>query len=94
MGWRWGWTGPYPGKGPWSYLPPPLRPGWVFGRGWCWYYLGPLTWWRTTPYLYYYYWYPRSWYTFYPWTTWYPWYIWYYNPYTPYYYPWTPWWYP
>ncbi len=34
--WRWGW-GPWPGKGPWSYLPPWQRPGWYYGRGWCWY---------------------------------------------------------
>jgi hypothetical protein len=35
----WGrWWGPYSGRGPWSYLPPPLRPGWWFGRGWCWWY--------------------------------------------------------
>jgi hypothetical protein len=35
--WRKGW-GPWPGKGPWSHLPPWERPGWYFGRGWCWYY--------------------------------------------------------
>lgn len=29
----------YPGYGPWAYLPPPMRPGWWFGRGWCWWYL-------------------------------------------------------
>jgi len=34
-----GWAGPYPGRGPWRWLPPPLRPGWLFrGRGWCWWY--------------------------------------------------------
>ena len=33
-----GWWGPYPGRGPWSWLPPPLRPGWWWGRGWCWWY--------------------------------------------------------
>jgi len=38
MGW-WG-RGPYPGNGPWSYLPPWERPGWKYGRGWCWWYLG------------------------------------------------------
>jgi len=32
-----GWWGRYPGRGPWSHLPPPLRPGWwLGGRGWCW----------------------------------------------------------
>lgn len=36
MGWRW------PGRGPWSWLPPWLRPGWWFGRGLCWWLLfGP-----------------------------------------------------
>ncbi len=34
-GWFYGW----PGRGPWSFLPPWLRPGWVFGRGACWYFL-------------------------------------------------------
>ena len=32
-----GW-GRYPGFGPWSHLPPWERPGWKFGRGWCWWY--------------------------------------------------------
>jgi hypothetical protein len=38
---------PYPGHGPWSHLPPPLRPGWWYGRGWCWwiYPLPPYTPW-------------------------------------------------
>ncbi|MEM1508154.1 MAG: hypothetical protein QW262_07920 [Candidatus Bathyarchaeia archaeon] len=40
MAWGWrgagGWTGLWPGRGPFSYLPPWQRPGWVFGRGWCW----------------------------------------------------------
>ena len=40
MGWRWGWRGPFPGRGPFSYLPPWLRPGWVFGRGACWWLFG------------------------------------------------------
>jgi hypothetical protein len=40
MGWRRrGWAGPWPGRGPFSYLPPWQRPGWIyggrgFGRGW------------------------------------------------------------
>ena len=40
MGWRRrGWVGPWPGRGPFSYLPPWQRPGWIyggrgFGRGW------------------------------------------------------------
>ena len=45
MGWGWyGWWGPWPGHGPFSYLPPWLRPGWVlWGRGWrwWWYLYGP-----------------------------------------------------
>ncbi|MCP8312724.1 MAG: hypothetical protein L6M37_07235 [Candidatus Methylarchaceae archaeon HK02M1] len=37
-GWGWfgrgrvGWSGPWPRRGPFSYLPPWYRPGW-FGRG-------------------------------------------------------------
>ncbi|MFP3268661.1 MAG: hypothetical protein RXO29_03615 [Desulfurococcales archaeon] len=42
MSWR-GWKGPYPGNGPWSHLPPYERPGYWYGRGWCW---------RTAPYGY------------------------------------------
>jgi len=49
MGWGWrgrsgGWAGPWPGRGPFSYLPPWQRPCWFFrfrrgfergyGRGW------------------------------------------------------------
>ncbi|TDA42291.1 MAG: hypothetical protein DSO07_00110 [Thermoproteota archaeon] len=60
-GWR-GWWGPWPGRGPFSYLPPWQRPGWVFGRGACWY---------LWPYLWSYYWYPRSawwpYYWYWPW---------------------------
>ncbi|MEL9941129.1 MAG: DUF5320 domain-containing protein [Ignisphaera sp.] len=41
------WWSPYPGKGPWSWLPPPLRPGWWLGRGWCW-----LLWWPYVTYSY------------------------------------------
>ncbi len=38
-GWGRGpWYGPWPGRGPWSGLPPWERPGWVYGRGWCWWY--------------------------------------------------------
>jgi hypothetical protein len=33
--------GPYPGRGPWSHLPPWERPGWWYGRGRCWYWLAP-----------------------------------------------------
>jgi hypothetical protein len=28
--------GPWPGRGPFSYLPPWQRPGWMYGRGACW----------------------------------------------------------
>jgi len=47
MAWDWfgrgrgGWAGPWPGRGPFSYLPPWQRPGWLFGRGWCWQFLAP-----------------------------------------------------
>lgn len=45
MAWGWygrgrGWFGPWPGRGPFSYLPPWLRPGWLFGPGACWWLLG------------------------------------------------------
>ena len=36
MGWRGrggGRSGPWPGRGPFSYLPPWQRPGWLFGYG-------------------------------------------------------------
>jgi len=36
FGWgvrRGGWSGPWPGRGPFSYLPPWQRPGWMFGFG-------------------------------------------------------------
>ena len=42
MGWRArGWAGNYPGRGPFSHLPPWERPGWRYGRGACWYLYGP-----------------------------------------------------
>jgi len=43
---RRGWTGPWPGRGPFSYLPPWQRPGWIyggFGRG--------FGWWSGNPYM-------------------------------------------
>ncbi len=84
-GWRWGWRGPWPGRGPFSHLPPWHRPGWIFGRGACWWLFGMpwgLRWWH-------------------PWTTYYPYvapwmyYMWWRIPaYYPYYYPYYPypWW--
>ncbi|RLG78949.1 MAG: hypothetical protein DRO13_06600 [Thermoprotei archaeon] len=59
MGWRggWGWKGGrqtwdawriWPGRGPFSYLPPWQRPGWIFGRGYCRWLLG----WPWRPYWY------------------------------------------
>ena len=30
-----GWSGPWPGRGPFNYLPPWQRPGWLYGRGTC-----------------------------------------------------------
>ncbi len=98
MGWGWrggrgrgGWVGPWPGRGPFSHLPPWQRPGWLFGRGSCWWLFGMPGWalrW--------------GWYG-YPWTPYFgmPWYYWgtqlpYYGPtYYPYYLPWMywrPWW--
>lgn len=47
MGWRGGfgrrggWFGPWPGRGPFNFLPPWQRPGWLFGRGSCWRLFGP-----------------------------------------------------
>jgi len=35
MSWR-GAYGPWPGRGPFSHLPPWQRPGWLYGRGRCW----------------------------------------------------------
>jgi hypothetical protein len=47
MGWRGrGMTGPWPGRGPFSNLPPWERPGWLYGRGACWYLYGST---KTTP---------------------------------------------
>jgi hypothetical protein len=41
MGWRGrGMAGPWPGRGPFSNLPPWERPGWLYGRGACWYLYG------------------------------------------------------
>ena len=37
MGWRGrNWYGPWPGRGPFSHLPPWQRPGWLYGPGSCW----------------------------------------------------------
>ena len=42
MGWRRrGRSGFWPGRGPFSYLPPWQRPGWLYGRGACWWLLDP-----------------------------------------------------
>jgi len=30
--------GSWPGNGPFRHLPPWERPGWIYGRGSCWYY--------------------------------------------------------
>ena len=48
-GGRGGWMGPWPGRGPFSYLPPWLRPGWLFGRGAGWWLFGYP--WLYRPYL-------------------------------------------
>ena len=41
MGWKGRGGGPWPGRGPFSYLPPWQRPGWLYGRGACWWFLAP-----------------------------------------------------
>lgn len=46
MGYGWrgrggGRVGPWPGRGPFSHLPPWQRPGWLYGRGACWWLYGP-----------------------------------------------------
>jgi hypothetical protein len=42
MGWRGrGQAGQWSGRGPCSNLPPWERPGWLYGRGTCWYMYGP-----------------------------------------------------
>lgn len=46
--------GPWPGRGPFSHLPPWLRPGWVFGRGACWWLYGT-PWLSTAPYYWWWY---------------------------------------
>ena len=41
-GWGRGLSGgPWPGRGPFSHLPPWQRPGCVYGRGACWWFLNP-----------------------------------------------------
>jgi hypothetical protein len=66
-GWkgRRGWSGPWPGNGPFSHLPPWERPGWIYGRGYCWWasgypWLGRYGWYRY-PATYWWrpYWYPN-----------------------------------
>ncbi|PUA31301.1 MAG: hypothetical protein B9J98_06815 [Candidatus Terraquivivens tikiterensis] len=66
MAWYWrggGWAGPWPGRGPFSYLPPWQRPGWLFGFG------RGLRWWWAYP-LYAGYIWPFA---VYGWGYWYPW---------------------
>ena len=41
MEWRGRGRGIWPGRGPFSNLPPWQRPGWVYGRGACWWLLDP-----------------------------------------------------
>lgn len=49
MAWRGrGGSGPWPGRGPFSHLPPWERPGWLYGRGACWWLSSPYA--RTYPY--------------------------------------------
>jgi hypothetical protein len=46
---RGGWFGPWPGRGPLSYLPPWERPGWILGRGAYWRLPGQPAWYGTPP---------------------------------------------
>ena len=39
MGWQ--RSGHWPGRGPFSFLPPWQRPGWLYGRGACWWLSAP-----------------------------------------------------
>jgi|YelNatPaOPRAMG01_1025707.scaffolds.fasta_scaffold43218_2 hypothetical protein len=39
----------WPGRGPFRYLPPWMRPGWLYGRGACWWLFRPYTWYGYTP---------------------------------------------
>lgn len=54
MTWRWGgrgrggWDGQWPGRGPFSNLPPWERPGRAYGRGACWQFLDN-PYWHTYP---------------------------------------------
>jgi len=49
MGWRGrDRAGPWSGRGPFSHLPPWERPGWLYGRGACWWLFSPSA--RTYPY--------------------------------------------
>ncbi|MCD6140584.1 MAG: hypothetical protein J7J05_06610 [Thermococcus sp.] len=60
-GWGWYWWKPWPGNGPFSWLPPWLRPGWIFGRGACWWFFrGP---WGYYAWL-------RNYYPYYPYYPW------------------------
>ena len=44
MGGRGGWASGWPGRGPFGYLPPWQRPGWLYGRGACWALYGAPSW--------------------------------------------------
>ncbi|RLE53843.1 MAG: hypothetical protein DRJ26_02840 [Candidatus Methanomethylicota archaeon] len=89
MAWGWGrgrrgWIGPWPGRGPFSHLPPWMRPGWLFGRGACWWLFGApwgLRWYYPMFYPMYY-----PYYMYYPWMSWWMYYPMYYTPWM------RPWW--
>lgn len=62
------WFGAWPGRGPFSYLPPWMRPGWLYGRGACWWLFGPYAWqWGYIPFWF------MPWYRPVPWMTPYTW---------------------
>jgi hypothetical protein len=77
-GMGWGWRGRgmglWPGRGPFSYLPPWQRPGWWFGRGACWWLFGA-PWWSLGMRSYYPY--AGLGYPFYNYPTYYPYYSYY-----------------
>lgn len=91
MGGRSGWAGGWPGRGPFSYLPPWQRPGWLYGRGACWVFYRAPGW--SAPWYWYRPYYAPP-YSYYPYAAW-P----YQTPpvsgYYPYAFPyWAPYWYP
>jgi len=57
----------WPGRGPFSYLPPWMRPGWLYGRGACYWLFRPYAWYGYAPSPF------TPWYRLTPPTPWYWW---------------------